>query len=111
MVSYQRVVQSFVSLSPRGPSDNDVVLAAPSSETVEGNPVSMGCMFPTESLGSDFLPSGTVRWRETEWIAQNLCCLVVYSWLNSGCLFGLRFLPLLRAVALEPQGLMCDNMI
>ncbi|GKG60484.1 hypothetical protein Tco_0612085, partial [Tanacetum coccineum] len=25
---------------------------------MEGNPVSMGCMFPTESLGSDLVPSG-----------------------------------------------------
>ncbi|GKG24386.1 hypothetical protein Tco_0395014, partial [Tanacetum coccineum] len=50
----------FESLSPRGPSDNNVVLAAPSSKTVEGNPVSIGCMFPTESLGSDFLPSDKV---------------------------------------------------
>ncbi|GKE17819.1 hypothetical protein Tco_1425396, partial [Tanacetum coccineum] len=37
------------SLSPRGPSGNGVVLAAPSSKTMEGNLVSMGCTVSEET--------------------------------------------------------------
>ncbi|GKF96089.1 hypothetical protein Tco_0288824, partial [Tanacetum coccineum] len=40
------------SLSPSDPSGRGVVLVVPSSEAVKVSPVSMGCLFPTESLGA-----------------------------------------------------------
>ncbi|GKF72033.1 hypothetical protein Tco_0208147, partial [Tanacetum coccineum] len=58
-VPYQRVFCfPLESLSPSGLSGRDVVLVVPSLEFVEGNPISMGCLFPTESLGSIVVPSG-----------------------------------------------------
>ncbi|GJV39177.1 hypothetical protein Tco_1417617 [Tanacetum coccineum] len=56
------------SLSPSDPSGHGVVLAVPSSKVVEGNPVSMGYLFPTESLGSIVVLSGKgTMLEETEW--------------------------------------------
>ncbi|GJZ76851.1 hypothetical protein Tco_0641523, partial [Tanacetum coccineum] len=56
------------SLSPSDPSGRGVVLAKPSSEVVEGNHVSIGYLFPTESLGSIVVLSGKGTMPEkTEW--------------------------------------------
>nr|GEX12107.1 retrovirus-related Pol polyprotein from transposon TNT 1-94 [Tanacetum cinerariifolium] len=45
------------SLSPSGPSGRGIVLAVPSLEAVEGNPLSVGRTFPPKSLGSVVIPS------------------------------------------------------